>query len=120
MSSAAALALALTVNGRVVQLQSRGFDEPAARRLMQDVGNAAVPLAGKDREGTHWSCALQRLPGAPEAAELRCHEWLLRLVRPCSTDACQWLLIERRVDDHIGRRTAPPRAVSSPAPRPDR
>jgi hypothetical protein len=92
-------ALLLTVNGRAVTLTGQGFDEPAARRLMQDVGNAAVPLAARGPGGTHWRCRLIRLPGMPEAAELRCEGWLLQVVRPCSTDACPWLLVTRRVDE---------------------
>lgn len=106
--AAAALSLLLTINGRAVTVTAQGFEEGAARHLMQEVGNAAVPLASEAKNGTRWTCHLSRLPGAPEAAELHCEGWLLRVVRPCSSDACRWLLIERRVEDGPSDATARP------------
>jgi hypothetical protein len=104
-STAAAVGtVLLAINGRAVTLTTQGFDEPSARHLMQEVGNAAVPLAAQGPGGARWTCRLARLPGEPEGAELRCEGWLLRVVRPCSSDACHWLLVERRVGDSADER----------------
>ena len=102
--------LLLAINGRTVSLTTEGFDEPSARLLMREVGQAAVPLAAQGPDGTRWACRLGRLRGAPEGAELHCRGWLLRVIRPCSSDACRWLLVERRVDDPPVPATPPPPA----------